>query len=100
MADANRIFAPIARQRSDVLEHLGLEPSAYVVATIHRDANVKAPRLGRIVDGLRRTELPVVFPAHPRTRVAIASQGLSLGQAARYRRFRTSTSSPWRRRHA
>jgi len=80
MGDANRLFAPVARQRSDVLERLDLEPGTYVVATIHRDANVVAPRLERILDGLRRIGFPVVFPAHPRTRVAITTQGLSPGQ--------------------
>ena len=80
MADANRLFAPVARKRSDALEQLEVEPGAYVVATIHRDANVVAPRLERILDGLRRIAVPVVFPAHPRTRVAIKTQGLSPGQ--------------------
>jgi UDP-N-acetylglucosamine 2-epimerase len=79
MADANRTFAPIARERSHVLERLELEAGAYVVATIHRDANVVEPRLGRILAGLAAIEEPVIFPAHPRTRVAVMEQGLSLG---------------------
>ncbi len=68
MADACFTFAPIARERSDVLERLGLEAGTFVVATIHRDANVLQPRLGRIVEGLNGLDAPVVFPAHPRTR--------------------------------
>jgi UDP-GlcNAc3NAcA epimerase len=79
MADACFTFAPIARNRSDVLTRFGLEPSRYVVATIHRDANVEEPRLRRIVAGLDAIEDQVVFPVHPRTRVALTSQGLSLG---------------------
>jgi UDP-N-acetylglucosamine 2-epimerase len=71
MADANVTFTPIARERSDVLAPLGLEPGAYVVATIHRDANVVAPRLGRIMSGLNRLRETVVFPAHPRTKEAL-----------------------------
>jgi UDP-N-acetylglucosamine 2-epimerase len=68
MADACFRFAPIARERSQVLAELGLEPGAYVVATIHREANVVRPeRLARIVDGLGRIGEPVIFPAHPRT---------------------------------
>jgi UDP-GlcNAc3NAcA epimerase len=51
-----------------VLEQLGLEPARYVVATIHREANVQPARLARIVDGLGRCGEPVLFPAHPRTR--------------------------------
>ena len=68
MADACFRLAPVARERSRVLEELGLEPGGYVVATIHREANVRPERLARIVDGLGRIAGPVVFPAHPRTR--------------------------------
>jgi len=68
MADASFRFAPIARERSTILARLGLAPRAYVVATIHREANVRPERLARIVDGLGRTAEEVVFPAHPRTR--------------------------------
>jgi UDP-N-acetylglucosamine 2-epimerase len=68
MADASLRFAPIARERSRILEQLGLAPRGYVVATIHRQANVEPERLARIVDGLGRIGEPVIFPAHPRTR--------------------------------
>ncbi|HEX6761368.1 MAG TPA: UDP-N-acetylglucosamine 2-epimerase (non-hydrolyzing) [Gaiellaceae bacterium] len=72
MADAARLFAPLARARSSALERFGVEPRGYVVATVHREANVtRTDRLVRIVDGLRRIELPLVFPAHPRTRAAL-----------------------------
>jgi UDP-GlcNAc3NAcA epimerase len=74
MADASRRFAPIARERYPV----PFEPRTYVVATIHRQANVFQPRLGRIVDGLNRLEDLVVFPAHPRTRAQIEREGLEL----------------------
>jgi len=71
MADACFRFAPIARERSDVLDRVGLEPGTYVVATIHREANVQPDRLARIVDGLGRIPEPVIFPAHPRTRARL-----------------------------
>jgi len=71
MADACFRFAPIARERSHILDRLGLDPGGYVVATIHREANVQPGRLARIVDGLRRTGERVVFPAHPRTRARL-----------------------------
>jgi UDP-N-acetylglucosamine 2-epimerase len=71
MADATLRFAPIAREGSKILETLGLEPRAYVLATIHREANVRPERLARIVAGLKRIEGPIVFPAHPRTRSAL-----------------------------
>jgi UDP-GlcNAc3NAcA epimerase len=71
MADACFRLAPIARERSDVLARLGLEPGGYAVATIHREANVRPERLARIVEGLGRIPERVVFPAHPRTRSAL-----------------------------
>jgi len=80
MADANRTLAPIARERSRLVDELELQPRAYVVATIHREANVFQPRLGRILDGLNRLVEPVIFPVHPRTRAAIAREGLHLGE--------------------
>src|SRR5262245_49099602 len=79
MADASRIFEPIARERSDVLARLGLTPGGYAVATLHREANVTQDRrLRRIVEGLRRVERPLVFPAHPRTRTSLARLGLAI----------------------
>src|SRR5207248_2233364 len=68
MADACFALAPIARERSRILAEHGLEPDGYIVATIHREANVRPARLARIVDGLGRSGERVVFPAHPRTR--------------------------------
>jgi UDP-N-acetylglucosamine 2-epimerase len=72
MADANRIFAPIARERSKLLATLGVAPGEYVLVTVHRETNVRPERLARIVDALDSLELPLVFPAHPRTRAALA----------------------------
>jgi UDP-N-acetylglucosamine 2-epimerase len=79
MADAARLFVPIARERSPILERLGLEPRSYVVATIHREANVTSPdRLRAIVQALASIGERVVFPAHPRTRAALAKLRLDL----------------------
>jgi UDP-N-acetylglucosamine 2-epimerase len=72
MADACFRLGPIARERSTVLERLGLAAGGYVAATVHREANVEPVRLARIVDGLGRIPEPVVFPAHPRTRSRLA----------------------------
>jgi len=71
MADANRIFAPIARERSRILAQLGVEPGGYALVTVHREANVQPERLTRIASGLDALDLPLVFPAHPRTRSAL-----------------------------
>ena len=79
MADANMRLAPLARERSRILEELSLEGGDYAVATVHREANVQPDRLARILEGLSRLDKRVVFPAHPRTRAAIASNNLLLG---------------------
>ncbi len=79
MADVCFTLAPLARERSSVLEQLGLEPGGYVAATIHREANVAQPRLGRILQGLDALDGPVVFPVHPGTAEMIRSEGLSPG---------------------
>lgn len=75
MADANRLFGPLAARRSSLLAELGLVSGGYLLLTLHREANVAPERLTRIVAGLERLEEPVVFPAHPRTRAALAALG-------------------------
>ena len=79
MADASRLFAPLARAAFPVPH----APRSYVIATIHRQANVEQPRLGRIVDGLNRLDEMVVFPVHPRTRARLQEDGLMLGPQVR-----------------
>jgi len=71
MADANRLFAPIARRRSRVLDELGVEPGRYLLATVHREANVDPERLARIARAFDELDEPLVFPAHPRTRARL-----------------------------
>jgi UDP-GlcNAc3NAcA epimerase len=75
MADVHRIFAPVARERSDALERLDVEPGGYALVTVHREANVQPARLARIVEGLNLLDGPIVFPAHPRTRAALEHAG-------------------------
>ena len=70
MADAARLFAPLAPAGAR-------EPGTYLLCTVHREANVRPERLTRIVAGLNRLEEPVLFPAHPRTRVALAALSIA-----------------------
>jgi len=79
MADACYRLAPVARERSRALQDLGLEPSGYLLLTLHREANTRQPRLGRIAEGIRRIEEAIVFPVHPRTRAALDAEGIDLG---------------------
>ena len=78
MADACFRLAPIARERSDALARFRVEPGRYLLATVHREANVRPDRLRRIVAGLSHLDEPLVFPAHPRTREALRAQRLDL----------------------
>ena len=49
---------------------LGLEPGGYLLVTLHRPALVDGPLLAEVMRRLSEVgrELPVLFPAHPRTR--------------------------------
>src|SRR5712691_6916419 len=62
MYDASLRLAPLAREHSRILERLELEPGGFLLATVHREANVRPDRLARIVEGLNRLEEPIVFP--------------------------------------
>jgi UDP-GlcNAc3NAcA epimerase len=64
MADATRLFAPIARKRSQV----AVPDEPYAVLTIHREANTRPSRLRRLMEALNETGCTFVFPVHPRTR--------------------------------
>lgn len=73
MADAVRVFAPIARRREPAYER------PYTALTIHRQANTEGDRLREIVDAVNDTERRFVFPVHPRTRLALAEQRIAFG---------------------
>ncbi len=71
MADATRLFEPIARKRVDLSVD---EP--YDVLTIHREANTEPERLRRLVESLGATGRTFVFPVHPRTRKVLDEHGI------------------------
>lgn len=76
MLDANLQHRPIARQKSDVLQRLGLQAGGYVLVTVHRAANTDDPvRLRGIVDALNAVGETIVFPVHPRTHNALQRIG-------------------------
>ena len=78
MADVSLAFRDIAEERSRILDELGLELGAYLVATAHRAGNVDDPeRLARLADLLAALPGPVVFPVHPRTRARLEAAGLT-----------------------
>jgi UDP-N-acetylglucosamine 2-epimerase len=71
MADATRIFAPIARSRATAR-------GAYTALTIHRQANTEPRRLRQIAAALAEARRRFVFPVHPRTRQALHANHISL----------------------
>jgi UDP-N-acetylglucosamine 2-epimerase (non-hydrolysing) len=76
VVDACRQHAPLAAERSTVLERFDLEPGEYVAATLHRPANTDdRDRLLAAVEALDAARRPVVLPAHPRTEAALAAAG-------------------------
>ena len=74
MADATRMFAPIAQRRAALDT-----PDQYAVLTIHREANTVPETLRRIVEALNETGSTFVFPVHPRTRKAMDAHGIEPG---------------------
>ena len=54
---------------------LGLAAGDYLLVTLHRPAVVDGPLLAKVLDQLGSVarEMPVVFPAHPRTRKMMSS---------------------------
>ena len=66
-------------ERSGILGELGLEPGSYAPLTLHRPSNVDDPEtFGRILEALDviQTDLPVIFPVHPRTRAILEQSPL------------------------
>ena len=78
MYDAVLHYRQIALKRSGILGRLGVSSKAFALVTIHRAENTDdGQRLGNILRALERlaTEMPVVFPMHPRTRKILDSSG-------------------------
>ena len=75
MYDAALFYAVRAKEKSRIIQTLGLAPQNFVLATIHRAENTDDPaRLRGIMEALNEIskEMPVVLPLHPRTRKMLA----------------------------
>jgi UDP-N-acetylglucosamine 2-epimerase (non-hydrolysing) len=78
MIDSLRSNLELAQQ-SNARADLGLEEKGYVVLTLHRPSNVdEQATFSGILSALEEIaqRLPIVFPAHPRTRKMIVDLGL------------------------
>jgi len=78
MYDAVLQFGEIARQRSMILQDLGLKSKGYLLATVHRPYNTDNPEnLRNILAAFAEIGESIIFPVHPRTRERIAEFGLN-----------------------
>lgn len=85
--DAVRQFLPSRQEQKRWVREHGCEPERYLLATVHRKANIEDRcRLRDLLRTLRRVgnefELPVLWPVHPRTHAQIRRFGL-LGELPR-----------------
>jgi UDP-N-acetylglucosamine 2-epimerase len=88
MYDSVLQFAALARQRSTILDDLGLMPKGYLLATIHRPYNTDvSENLRAILGAFGEIEEPIVFPVHPRTRAKMADLGLDKNAPSNNPRF-------------
>jgi len=77
IVEATLAMLPGEAAAAEIVTAAQAEPGQYVLATIHRPENTDDPRrLGTILDELGKLGLPVLFPLHPRTRLAVARHGL------------------------
>jgi UDP-N-acetylglucosamine 2-epimerase (non-hydrolysing) len=79
MIDTLMKLMPEIRDRAMAAE-LGLRPAEYGVVTLHRPSNVDDPdKLAAWVGALEAisSQIPLVFPAHPRTGERLARAGLA-----------------------
>lgn len=76
MLETLGMFLPAIRRRQRWME-LGLQAGSYGLVTIHRPSNVDDPEhLRQVLDILEMLELPLIFPAHPRTTKLLERFGL------------------------
>ena len=76
MVDALLHNREVAARRSRVLERFGLSGHKYLVLTVHRPANTdNREHMESIMAALGDAEVPVLFPAHPRTRKVLTEYG-------------------------
>ena len=83
IVDAVHQNLELAKNKSKILDKLGLKEKEYILVTAHRAENVDKPeRLVGIIKGLElvHTEsgLPIVFPIHPRTLARMKENNLAM----------------------
>ncbi len=85
MIDTLKCHLPAARGRK-ALERFSLKPRSYALVTLHRPSNVDREESLRAVIrelGALSKRIPVLFPAHPRTRDRMERAGIAGGPGIR-----------------
>ena len=77
MVDTALHFGPLARERSGILDRLGVTAGGFALVTVHRQSNTGVNAMPALVEVLDAIGMPVVFPLHPRTRAALDAAGLT-----------------------
>jgi len=77
MYDNSMHFAQVAKERSKIIDELGLDGERFVLITVHRDFNTDDEgRMGNILKSIIEladtSQMHFVFPIHPRTRKIIS----------------------------
>lgn len=77
MGDVVRRLAPVAAERSTVLERFRVSQDDFALLTAHRGGNVDdRERLELLVELIEALPLATVFPVHPRTHARLVEFGL------------------------
>jgi UDP-GlcNAc3NAcA epimerase len=80
MFDVTLLAREATGATTSIIDEIGLKPGPYAVATLHRAENTDNDMcLKRLLDYLRSeaSERQIVFPVHPRTRIAVSKAGLN-----------------------
>jgi UDP-GlcNAc3NAcA epimerase len=82
MQDAAIYYSQFSSEKSTIINQLKLEPSNYVLATIHRQENTDDIKiLKKIIESFNKLHKEccrVVLPIHPRTKKIIENNNLSV----------------------
>ena len=85
MRDAIEYFGQRAMEESAAVDSLDLASGAFGVVTLHRPVNTQTEQMTKILEALRRasTQMPLVFPVHPRTRKVLNEIGVVVNERIR-----------------
>ncbi len=80
MVDLALLAAERLPARPAILDRFNLQEKNYAVATIHRAANTDNTAVfARLIAGLRKVGMPILFPVHPRTRPLVEAFRVGAG---------------------